>query len=422
MLLCCIGYLKRNSKMKNNEQHIMPFIERLLDGAEVEWKKLGEVAEYEQPNPYIVKTTNYNDSYATPVLTAGKTFILGYTDEDFGIYEASGNPVIIFDDFTTANKWVDFDFKVKSSAMKIITSVDESKCLLRYIYFWINTLPSELAEGDHKRQWISNYANKIIPIPPLSVQQEIVRILDKFTTLEAELEAELDCRKRQYEYYRNKLLSFDMLNGGGNSLNNIFVLPLGEVGEFIRGKRFVKTDITTQGCPCIHYGEMYTYYGIWANKSKSFISPTLVNKKNLRLALMNDVIIVGAGETIEDLGVATAWLSKSPVAIHDACFIFRSSLNPKYVAHFTRTNSFHDQLRRYVSSGKISAVNAKGLAKIKIPIPPLSEQERIVSILDKFDTLTNSISEGLPKEMELRRKQYEYYRNQLLSFSFRRIN
>ena len=193
-------------------------------------------------------------------------------------------------------------------------------------------------------------------------------------------------------------------------------MALGEVGEFIRGKRFVKTDITTQGCPCIHYGEMYTYYGIWANKSKSFISQTLVNKKNLRQALTNDVIIVGAGETVEDLGVGTAWLSQMPVVIHDACFIFRSKLNPKYVAHFTRTNSFHDQLRRYVSSGKISAVNAKGLAKIQIPVPPFSEQERIVSILDKFDTLTNSISEGLPKEIELRRKQYEYYREQLLSF------
>ena len=190
----------------------MKYIDKLLQGAEVEWKKLGEVAEYEQPTPYLVKTTNYNNSYSTPVLTAGKTFILGYTNEHFGIYEASKNPVIIFDDFTTANKWVDFDFKVKSSAMKMITSIDESKYLLRYIYFWINTLPSELAEGDHKRQWISNYANKIIPIPPLSVQRKLVEILDKFTELEAELEAELDCRKRQYEYYRNKLLAFDMLN------------------------------------------------------------------------------------------------------------------------------------------------------------------------------------------------------------------
>lgn len=423
MLLYSTDCLKRNSKMKNKEQHTFPFIERLLDGVEVEWKPLGEVTKYEQPTTYLVKSANYDNAFTIPVLTAGKTFILGYTNETTGIYKASKSPVIIFDDFTTANKWVNFDFKVKSSAMKMVTSKDESKVLLRYIYHWLNTLPSEFTESDHKRQWISNFCYKKIPIPcpnntkrSLAIQHRIVDILDKFTELEAELEAELEGRKRQYEYYRNQLLSIEVLNKGKQKTDKIPIRTMGEVGEFIRGKRFVKTDITTQGCPCIHYGEMYTHYGIWANKSKSFISPALVTQKNLRLAQTNDVIIVGAGETIEDLGVGTAWLSQTSVVIHDACFIFRSNLNPKYVAYFTRTNNFHDQLRRHVSSGKISAVNAKGLAKIQIPIPPLSEQQRIVSILDKFDTLTTSISEGLPKEIELRRKQYEYYRDRLLSF------
>ena len=415
MLLYSTDCLKRNSKMKNKEQHTFPFIERLLDGAEVEWKPLGEVTKYEQPTTYLVKSANYDNAFTIPVLTAGKTFILGYTNETTGIYKASKSPVIIFDDFTTANKWVNFDFKVKSSAMKMVTSKDESKVLLRYIYHWLNTLPSEFTESDHKRQWISNFCYKKIPIPcpnntkrSLAIQHRIVDILDKFTELEG--------RKRQYEYYRNQLLSIEVLNKGKQKTDKIPIRTMGEVGEFIRGKRFVKTDITTQGCPCIHYGEMYTHSGIWANKSKSFISPALVTQKNLRLAQTNDVIIVGAGETIEDLGVGTAWLSQTSVVIHDACFIFRSNLNPKYVAYFTRTNNFHDQLRRHVSSGKISAVNAKGLAKIQIPIPPLSEQQRIVSILDKFDTLTTSISEGLPKEIELRRKQYEYYRDRLLSF------
>src|SRR5699024_5433190 len=118
----------------------MNYLERLLEGVEVEWKKLGEITEYEQPTKYRVKSTNYNDEYITPVLTAGKTFILGYTDETNGIYNAAKDPVIIFDDFTTANKWVDFDFKVKSSAMKLITSKDESKVLLRYVYHWLNTV------------------------------------------------------------------------------------------------------------------------------------------------------------------------------------------------------------------------------------------------------------------------------------------
>lgn len=177
-----------------------------------EWKSLGEVANYEQPTKYLVKSKDYDDDFKTPVLTAGKTFVLGYTNETNGIYQASKNPVIIFDDFTTANKWVDFDFKAKSSAMKMISSVDENQFLLKYIYYWLNTLPSGLVDGDHKRQWISNFANKKIPIPPLSVQSQIVAILDTFDTLTQSisegLPKEIKLRQKQYEYYREQLLNF----------------------------------------------------------------------------------------------------------------------------------------------------------------------------------------------------------------------
>ena len=159
----------------------MSYFEQLLEGVKVEWKPLGHFANYEQPTKYIVKSKDYSDDFSTPVLTAGQTFILGYTDEVEGIYNASVSPVIIFDDFTTANKWVDFDFKVKSSAMKMVTAKDESKVLLKYIFYWIQTLPSALVASEHKRQWISNYAKKKFPIPPLSVQKEIVRMLDTFT-------------------------------------------------------------------------------------------------------------------------------------------------------------------------------------------------------------------------------------------------
>lgn len=178
----------------------------------VVYKKLGEVADYEQPTAYLVKDTKYKEDYPTPVLTAGKTFILGYTNETEGIYEASKHPTIIFDDFTTALRWVDFDFKAKSSAMKMITSKDENVCLLKYIYYWLCTVPSEVVVGDHKRQWISNYANKDFPLPPLSEQERIVEILDKFDTLTNSisegLPLEIKLRKQQYEYYREQLLAF----------------------------------------------------------------------------------------------------------------------------------------------------------------------------------------------------------------------
>lgn len=181
----------------------------------VEFVKLGDVLDYEQPTKYIVKCKDYQNE-GMPVLTAGQTFILGYTDETNGIFEASKeNPVIIFDDFTTSFHWVDFNFKVKSSAMKMLRVLSEREVSFRFVYYAMKCIKYQTLE--HSRQWISKYSQIEIPLPSIEVQTEIVRILDKFTSLEAELEAELkaelDCRKRQYEYYRDKLLSFDNVGG-----------------------------------------------------------------------------------------------------------------------------------------------------------------------------------------------------------------
>ncbi len=180
----------------------------------VEFRKLGEVLEYDQPNQYCVTSKEFDKSYPTPVLTAGKTFILGYTNEKDNIYQASKNaPVIIFDDFTTATQWVDFPFKVKSSAMKILFSKNPT-INIRFIFFYMQTIPYNIG-GEHARHWISRYSQLEVPIPPLEIQQEIVKILDQFSLLTTDLlagiPAEIKARKKQYEYYREKLLSFKPL-------------------------------------------------------------------------------------------------------------------------------------------------------------------------------------------------------------------
>ncbi len=180
----------------------------------VEFRKLGEVLEYDQPNKYCVTSKEFDKSYPTPVLTAGKTFILGYTNEKDNIYQASkSSPVIIFDDFTTATQWVDFPFKVKSSAMKILLPKNPT-INIRFIFFYMQTIPYNIS-GEHTRQWISRYSQITIPIPPLEIQQEIVKILDQFlaltTDLLAGIPAEIKARKKQYEYYREKLLTFKPL-------------------------------------------------------------------------------------------------------------------------------------------------------------------------------------------------------------------
>ncbi len=172
----------------------------------VEYVSIGNVVNYEQPSKYIVKSTDYSDEFSIPVLTAGQSFILGYTNEIDNIYKASKeNPVIIFDDFTGAFKWVDFPFKVKSSAIKMLTA-NSDIATLRYIYHVMGNIG--YSSDEHKRLWISIYSAMKIPVPPLPVQQKIVRILDNFTELTVELTTELEARQKQYEYYRNKLLTF----------------------------------------------------------------------------------------------------------------------------------------------------------------------------------------------------------------------
>lgn len=248
-----------------------------------------------------------------------------------------------------------------------------------------------------------------IPLPPLEVQTEIVRILDKFTSLEAELEAELDCRKRQYEYYRDKLLSFD--NVGGQEVE---WKKMSEVGTFIRGKRFVRTDIVEEGVPCIHYGDIYTYYGLTATKAKTCLKPEKAEK--MKFASKNDVVIVGAGENNMDIGVGVAWLSDEKVAIHDACYIFKSKMNARFVSHYLRGSNYHLQIKKYVCEGKICSISSKSIGRSLIPVPSLQEQERIATILDRFESLTTSLQSGLPAEIAARRQQYEHYRDKLLTF------
>nr|WRE12505.1 restriction endonuclease subunit S [Helicobacter pylori] len=209
-----------NQNHKDAKMSAKPYPKRLktllhtLAPKGVEFRKLGEVLEYDQPNKYCVTSKEFDKSYPTPVLTAGKTFILGYTNEKDNIYQASKNaPVIIFDDFTTATQWVDFPFKVKSSAMKILLPKNPT-INIRFIFFYMQTIPYNIS-GEHARHWISRYSQLEVPIPPLEIQQEIVKILDQFSILTTDLlagiPAEIKARKKQYEYYREKLLTFKPL-------------------------------------------------------------------------------------------------------------------------------------------------------------------------------------------------------------------
>lgn len=245
-----------------------------------------------------------------------------------------------------------------------------------------------------------------IPVPPLEVQREIVKVLDTFTQLEAELEAELEARRRQYQYYRDALLAF------GDQ--DVRWATMAEVGEFFRGRRFTKNDLNAEGLACIHYGDIYTQYGTATTSTVSHVRSDMAS--TLRFAKPGDLVIAGVGETVEDVGKAVAWLGGGEVAIHDDCFAFRHSLNPKFVSYYFQTASFHAEKNKFVARAKVKRLSAESLGKLAIPVPSLEDQARIVAILDNFDVLVNDLSSGLPAEITARRKQYEHYRDRLLTF------
>ncbi len=324
------------------------------------------------------------------------TFLL--IGEDGSVIKKDNTPIL---NWATGKIWVNNHAHILREKIGVTN--------LRYIYFVLQTIDvSDIVRGTPPKLNQQNLRQISIPVPPLAIQNEIVNILDKFTELEAELEA----RRKQYEYYRNKLLNFN--NFGGGYSDDVKWCKLGDIGVFIRGNGLQKKDFTEQGVGCIHYGQIYTYYHIFTDKTKSYISPELAKK--LKKAKYGDIVIAATSENVEDVCKAVAWLGEDDIAISGDAYIFRHSQNPKYIAYFFSSESFQDQKKPFVTGTKVMRVSDRAMSKILIPIPPMEVQQRIVAILDKFEKLVNDISEGLPAEIAARRQQYEYYRDKLLCF------
>ncbi|UZD39787.1 restriction endonuclease subunit S [Capnocytophaga ochracea] len=293
---------------------------------------------------------------------------------------------------------------------------DEKQVLPRFIYHFLLSIQEKIHDlksgGGVPHVYAKDVARFVIPLPPLSVQQEIVRILDKFTQLEAELEAELDCRKRQYEYYRNKLLSYER--------NEVEWKTLGEVLLSIKTGLNPRQFFTLNTSDANHY-----YITIRELKDGKIIPSDKTDKINdeaLKLCQkrsnleVGDILFSGTGTIGE-----TAIIKEKPINwnIKEGVYSLKpnhSMITSGYVRHILSSQKIKDKIISKSAGGTVKSIPMKELQQVQIPLPPLEEQQRIASILDKFDTLVNSISEGLPKEIALRRKQYEYYREKLLSF------
>ena len=377
-----------------------------IQNCPVEWKELGEVVDYEQPTKYIVSSKAYAESNEIPVLTAGQSFILGYTNEKDGIYQASkNNPVIIFDDFTTSKQWVDFQFKVKSSAMKMLTIKDEfeNKVLLRYAWYYLGTITYK--PDQHGRQWIGTYSKFLIPIPPLKIQEKIVKILDKMTEYVTELTSELTSRKKQYSFYRDKLLSFE---------DEVYQVKWKTLLD-------ISKKITSGGTPnrsnSLYYGGSIPWLRTQEVDFREIYDTELriteegLANSSAKWIEKNAVIVAMYGATAAKVGIA-----KIPLTTNQACCnieVEEDIANYRYVYHWL---TYNYEVLKSMGQGSQSNINAGMIKSFKIPVPSLEIQSRIVQILDNFDMVCNDLNIGLPKEIELRQKQYEYFKEKLLTF------
>ena len=367
----------------------------------VEWKKLGDCLDFEQPTAFLVNSTEYDDSYSIPVLTAGQSLLLGYTNEKDGIYKASKeNPCIIFDDFTTSFHWIDYDFKVKSSAMKMLRPKKE--VCFRYVYYAMRCV--DFVPGGHQRHWISKYSQFEIPYPSLSEQRRIVGILDTFTASIDNLKEQIAQRRKQYEYYLSCFFSTEKWPEN----------KIGELTKVFSCPRVFKDQWQDSGVPFWRSSDIMSYHnGVINPRGEVYISQSLYDELSSKSDKIKegDILVTGGGS----IGIPYLKKDNSPLFVKDAdliCIQKCISIIPKYLYHYFLSTDFKLYLKKITHDATIAHYTINQIKDTPIPLPPLKEQQRIVDILDKFEA---SI-QNLEAQLSQREKQYDYYRNKLLTF------
>ena len=363
--------------MKNNRT----FLEKLLDGAEVEWKPLSLVTEMQRGKTITAKSANEGN---IPVISGGQKPAYYHNESN-----RDGKTITVAGSGAYAGYIMYWEEPIfVSDAFSIKT--DESLLQIKYVYHFLLQNQQKIyamKKGSGvPHVYPKDIGTLMIPIPPLPVQTEIVKILDALTALTSELTSELTLRRKQYEYYREKLLSFDsleQLNMGGAKKKLIDVAKIKNGKDW---KHLGEGDIPIYGSGGI-MGYVDTY---------SYDKPT---------------VLIPRKGTITNI-----FYLEEPFWNVDTIYyteIDTTQILPKYFYHFMKTV---DLTKLDTGSGRPSLTQAI-LNEIPIFVPSIKEQQRIVSILDKFETLTNSITEGLPLAIEQSQKRYEYYRELLLDFS-----
>ena len=402
--------------MKNNRT----FLEKLLDGAEVEWKPLWSITTWDkrfnavekEKQPKVIKYHYYLASELKPLIVDGGNVKLLTTNEsDIWTTEElvqnnisegeiiaipwGGNPIVQY----YKGKFVTADNRIATSNN---TKILDNKFLYYFLLSKLDVISSFYRGSGIKHPSMYHVLEMLIPIPSLSVQTEIVRTLDALTALTSELTSELTLRRKQYEYYREKLLSFDSLerlNEGGGKKKLIDVAI------------YTKVRISADKLNKENYVGVENLLQNKLGKTSSNYVPT---EGSFIEYLPNDILIGNIRPYLRKI-----WLADKTGGTNGDVLVIRltdKNILPRYLYHILANEHFFEYNVKYSKGAKMPRGDKAAILQYEFDVPPLEEQHRIVSILDKFETLTNSITEGLPLAIEQSQKRYEYYRELLLNF------
>lgn len=370
----------------------------------MEWKryKLGDLLSYEQPTPFIVESTDYNDSYETPVLTAGKSFIIGYTDETSGIYDQL--PVIIFDDFTTSIQFVNFPFKVKSSAMKILTA-DERLVLPKFIYYRMQII--EFDHSTHKRYWIQQYSKIEVDVPPIDEQRRIVsRIEELFSELDNSVST-LQKTKEQLAVYRQAVLK-DAFKGV------VEKKPIRQMSEFVTsGSRGWAKYYADEGARFIRITDLTRDKIILKNDSIQRVNlPEEAEGKRSRLNPFD--VLVSITADLGSIALIPGDIEEAYINQHIAMIRFENPQLGEFMAWYLKSDyGQKDLLKNKRGGGKLGL----GLDDIRdTPVPDVSDvtSKKIVSEIESRLSVCDSIEQTVDTALQ----QAEAMRQSILKQAF----
>lgn len=352
--------------------------------------ELGELLPFEQPTAYIVKSTDYSDAYATPVLTAGKSFILGKTNETDGVFDQL--PVIIFDDFTTATQFVNFRFKVKSSAMKIL-HINTDLVIPKYIFYRLQII--QFDHSTHKRYWIQSYSKIKVLIPPLDEQFRIVaRIEELFSELDKAVDT-LKTTKEQLAVYRQAVLKDAFDNAQAmcerfTPIEELLVMDRKGMSTGPFGTMLKKHEHKTTGVPMLGIENINS--GKFIDGNKIFVTPEKAAELK-SFALKSGDIIISRSGTVGELCVVPPRMEGALLSTN----LMRVSLDcqkvlPEYFIYLFQSKGIVlDQVKELCKGSTRIFLNQTILKQIQFPIPNVHEQLQIINTIESRLTFCDNI-------------------------------